>query len=153
MPAQILLIGGQYLRVSFANHSAGRFSSVSDERVGLGFPPSVELPATRHFPEFDIHGKCCGKFPGNLEAFVAQGSAPSPSDVGGKRRNFVRLAENRTRNAIRAVRVIGKLSNKKAYQYDDTDVQKIVRALAKEVDALRARLAQTGSKDTIDFSL
>jgi hypothetical protein len=30
---------------------------------------------------------------------------------GDKRANFVRLAESRTRNAIRAIRVIGKLSN------------------------------------------
>jgi hypothetical protein len=63
------------------------------------------------------------------------------------------LAENRTRNAIRAIRVIGKLSNKKAYQYDETDVQKIFRALTKEADALRTRMTHTGSKDTVDFSL
>lgn len=72
---------------------------------------------------------------------------------GDKRQNFVRLAENRTRNAIRAIRVIGKLSNKKAYQYDETDVQKIFRALTKEVEALRARMTHIGGKDTVDFSL
>ena len=72
---------------------------------------------------------------------------------GDKRLNFVRLAENRTRNAIRAIRVIGKLSNKKAYQYDETDVGKIVRALNKEVEALRARMTHTVGKDTVDFSL
>jgi hypothetical protein len=70
-----------------------------------------------------------------------------------KRANFVRLAESRTRNAIRAIRVIGKLSNKKAYNYDEADVGKIVRALTKEVDTLRARMTHTSSKDTIDFSL
>ena len=89
----------------------------------------------------------------DLEAFVAQEEAPPSSGRGEKRQNFVRLAENRTRNAIRAIRVIGKLSNKKAYQYDEADVQKIFRALTKEVEALRARLTQKGSKDTIEFSL
>jgi hypothetical protein len=42
---------------------------------------------------------------------------------------------------------------KKAYQYDEADVGKIVRALTKEVDTLRARMTHTSSKDTIDFSL
>jgi predicted amidohydrolase len=70
-----------------------------------------------------------------------------------KRENFVRLAENRTKNAIKAIRVIGKLGNKNAYQFDDSDVQKITRALTKEIDALKARMTHSGSKDTVDFSL
>ncbi|WP_119388198.1 hypothetical protein [Taklimakanibacter lacteus] len=70
-----------------------------------------------------------------------------------KRDKFVKLAENRTRNAIKAIRVIGKLGNKNAYQFDDSDVQKIVRALLKEVDALKARMSSTSGKDTIDFQL
>ncbi|HXD45204.1 MAG TPA: hypothetical protein VN655_08715 [Pseudolabrys sp.] len=70
-----------------------------------------------------------------------------------KREKFVELAENRTRNAIRAIRVIAKLGNKNAYEYDDTDVQKIVRALSKEVEALRARMSRTGGKDTVEFEL
>jgi hypothetical protein len=67
-----------------------------------------------------------------------------------KREKFVKLAENRTRNAIKAIRVIGKLGNKNAYQFDDSDVQKIVRALSKEVDALKARMSQTSTKDAVD---
>lgn len=70
-----------------------------------------------------------------------------------KRKKFVNLAENRTRNAIKAIRVIGKLGNKNAYQFDDTDVQKIARALNKEIEALKARMTHSGSKDTVDFSL
>lgn len=70
-----------------------------------------------------------------------------------KRAKFVKLAENRTINAIKAIRVIGKLGNKHAYEFDDSDVQKIVRALSKEVEALKARMSHTGSKDTVDFSL
>ena len=71
----------------------------------------------------------------------------------GKREKFVKLAENRTRNAIKAIRVIGKLGNKNAYQFDDSDVQKIARALTKEVDALKARMSSTGRKDSVDFQL
>ncbi len=70
-----------------------------------------------------------------------------------KRAKFVELAENRTVNAIKAIRVIGKLGNKNAYQYDDNDVNKIVRALNKEVDALKARMASSGGKESVDFKL
>jgi hypothetical protein len=70
-----------------------------------------------------------------------------------KRDKFVKLAENRTKNAIKAIRVIGKLGNKNAYQFDDSDVKKIVSALTREIDALKARMSHTGSKDTVEFSL
>jgi ribosomal protein L7/L12 len=70
-----------------------------------------------------------------------------------KREKFVNLAENRTRNAIKAIRVIGKLGNKNAYQFDDSDVQKIVRALNKEIEALKARMSSTGAKESVDFKL
>jgi hypothetical protein len=70
-----------------------------------------------------------------------------------KREKFVKLAENRTVNAIKAIRVIGKLGNKNAYQFDDSDVKKIVRALTKEVDALQARMTSSGGKETVDFKL
>jgi hypothetical protein len=79
-------------------------------------------------------------------------STPAKSEAG-KREKFVKFAENRTRNAIKAIRVIGKLGNKNAYQYDDSDVQKIVRALTKEVDALKARMSSTGGKEAVDFKL
>ncbi|MBV8753833.1 MAG: hypothetical protein JO328_13315 [Hyphomicrobiales bacterium] len=70
-----------------------------------------------------------------------------------KREKFVKLAENRTRNAMKAIRVIGKLGNKNAYEYDESDVSKIVRALNKEIEALKARMSHSGGKDTLDFSL
>jgi ribosomal protein L7/L12 len=70
-----------------------------------------------------------------------------------KRQKFVELAEKRTINAIKAIRVIGKLGNKNAYQFDDSDVKEIVRALNKEVEALRARLSTTGGKESVEFKL
>jgi hypothetical protein len=77
-----------------------------------------------------------------------QGSSTSQ-----KREKFVELAESRTRNAIKAIRVIGKLGNKNAYQYDDSDVQKIVRALGKEIDALKSRMSSSSGKEVVDFKL
>jgi ribosomal protein L7/L12 len=70
-----------------------------------------------------------------------------------KREKFVELAESRTVNAIKAIRVIGKLGNKNAYQFDDADVAKIIRALSKEVDALKARMSTTGGKESVEFKL
>lgn len=71
----------------------------------------------------------------------------------GKRDKFVKLAENRTVNAIKAIRVIAKLGNKNAYQFDDSDVNKIVKALNKEIDSLKARMSSSGGKESVDFKL
>ena len=70
-----------------------------------------------------------------------------------KREKFVKLAESRTVNAIKAIRVIGKLGNRNAYQYDDADVRKIVKALNDEIEALRNRMKTTKSSEDVDFKL
>lgn len=69
------------------------------------------------------------------------------------RAKFVRLAQSRTVNAIRAIRVIGKLGNKSHYEYDEKDVKKIVGALIKEIDALKARMSDQGGKADVEFTL
>ena len=70
-----------------------------------------------------------------------------------KRTKFVALAESRTVDAIRAIRVIGKLGNRSHYEYTDADVKKIVQALAKEVDSVKARLTERGAKSEVGFKL
>ena len=70
-----------------------------------------------------------------------------------KREKFVQLAQSRTINAIKAIRVIGKLGNKSHYQYDDADVRKIVNTLSKELEALKARMTEKGSSVSVDFKL
>jgi ribosomal protein L7/L12 len=70
-----------------------------------------------------------------------------------KRAKFVEIAESRTKNAIKAIRVIGKLGNKNAYSFDESDVQKIVKALNREIDQLKARMSSTGSKESVEFKL
>ena len=74
-------------------------------------------------------------------------------DTSEKRQKFVQLAESRTVNAIRAIRVIGKLGNRSHYQYDDADVKKIVSALSKEIDSLKARMTEQGSRVAVEFKL
>ena len=70
-----------------------------------------------------------------------------------KREKFVELAERRTVNAIKAIRVIGKLGNRSHYDFDEADVRKIIQALTKELDGLRSRMLTRGARDTIDFKL
>jgi hypothetical protein len=71
----------------------------------------------------------------------------------GKREKFVELAQSRTNNAIRAIRVIAKLGNKSAYEYTEADVKKIANALHREIEALKARMLSTGGKESIGFTL
>lgn len=70
-----------------------------------------------------------------------------------KREKFVQLAESRTTTAIKAIRTIGKLGNRNAYDYDEADVRKIAKALNDEIEALKSRMKTTKSADGIDFKL
>ena len=70
-----------------------------------------------------------------------------------KRDKFVTLAEKRTVNAIRAIRTIGKLGNPNAYEYTDSDVRKIAKALGDEIEAMKNRMKTTQSRDEIIFKL
>lgn len=73
--------------------------------------------------------------------------------VSSKREKFVQLAEKRTVNAIKAIRIIAKLGNKNAYEFSEADVNKIVKALSREIDALKARMSSNGAKVTVEFTL
>lgn len=46
-----------------------------------------------------------------------------------KREKFVRLAEGRAQSALDAIRKIGNLSNRRAYEYSDADIKKLIKAL------------------------
>jgi ribosomal protein L7/L12 len=83
------------------------------------------------------------------EKEVVKSASSKPS----KREKFVELAEARTKNAIKAIRIIGKLGNKNAYDFNEVDVRKIASALNREVDAMKNRMTQSGSKESVDFSL
>ena len=70
-----------------------------------------------------------------------------------KRDKFVKLAEARTKTAIKAIRTVAKLGNKNAYDYTAEDVKRIASALNREVEALKARMSQSGGKESVEFSL
>jgi hypothetical protein len=83
---------------------------------------------------------------------ASNGTAAAKS-ASARRQKFVELAESRTRNAIKAIRVIAKLGNRNAYDYSDVDVHKIAKALSREIDALKARMLSTGGKESVEFTL
>jgi hypothetical protein len=89
----------------------------------------------------------------NIMENAARKVAPIRKTGADKRAKFVELAQSRTTNALRAIRVIGKLGNPSAYEYDENDVKKIVSALSKEIDDLKARMMKKGGKATVEFKL
>jgi transposase-like protein len=70
-----------------------------------------------------------------------------------KRNNFIRLAEARVTKALKAIKVVGNLSNKANYEYTDQDIQKIINALQAEISTLKSRFKNKGSSETVEFKL
>jgi uncharacterized protein YutE (UPF0331/DUF86 family) len=71
------------------------------------------------------------------------------------RDKFVRLATKRVSNALKALQLIGNLSNRSNYDYTEVDVQKIFRALQEELSAARRKFdtARKRSLNSTEFSL
>ena len=63
------------------------------------------------------------------------------------RKKFVELAEKRVNKAIKAIQLIGNLSNQTNYKYDATDATKIYNALKREIEDVKDRFAKN-SKDS-----
>lgn len=69
------------------------------------------------------------------------------------RERFVDLANRRVTRAIKDLRLIANLANKRAYTYTDADAKKIIRALQKEIELLRARFQGDSGDDIAIFKL
>jgi hypothetical protein len=69
------------------------------------------------------------------------------------RQRFVELANKRVTKTIKDLRLVGNLANRRAYTYEEADAKKIIRALQRELDVVRARFrGDEGDGDSI-FSL
>ena len=66
---------------------------------------------------------------------------------------FVRLAETRTQKALDAIRLIGNLSNQSTYDFSDSEVRQIFKALDEEVKVARERFNKSGGSRAGGFSL
>jgi arginine repressor len=73
--------------------------------------------------------------------------------VSKNRERFVRLAESRVAKAIKALRLVGNLSNKNNYSYTAEDARKIMSALERELRGLRQRFDDHQAHDHTQFRL
>lgn len=69
------------------------------------------------------------------------------------RERFVSLANSRVNVAIKQLRLVGNLANKKNYQYGPEEAMKIIRALQREVDELKLKFKGEEKSDTSTFTL
>lgn len=69
------------------------------------------------------------------------------------RDRFVDLANKRVTRAIKDLRLVGNLANKRSYEYGDDDARKIIRALQRELDVLKARFRGDDGENGSIFSL
>lgn len=70
------------------------------------------------------------------------------------RAKFVRLATKRVSNALKAIQLIGNLSNRSNYDYSEEDVQKILKALSEELQACRKKFELAQKRQSpVQFSL
>jgi ABC-type Fe3+-hydroxamate transport system substrate-binding protein len=74
-------------------------------------------------------------------------------DIRNKRKKFEDIAVRRVNRVIKEIRLIGNLSNRSSYEYSDEDVKKIIKALQREVDAVKARFEGPGKGADSAFSL
>lgn len=61
----------------------------------------------------------------------------SASSLGKKAENFKRLAENRTNNILKSLRLLGNLSNTHNYSYTKEEISKIFNAIESEVKRVK----------------
>ena len=70
-----------------------------------------------------------------------------------KHAKFRELAEKRTNKALEAIRLIGNLSNRQTYVYDEAEVRKIVKALRDAVSDVEGRFSTASSRTGGEFKL
>jgi hypothetical protein len=70
-----------------------------------------------------------------------------------KHEKFRALAEARTNKAIEAILRIGNLSNRQIYNFEDTEIRKVLRALKDTVASVEARFEAPRGKTGGSFKL
>lgn len=78
---------------------------------------------------------------------------PKTNDLPPKRTKFRSLAEARTNRAIEAIGRLGNLSNKHLYEWEDSEVKKIMKALRDSVSEVEQRFTSPKTKKGGGFTL
>lgn len=81
----------------------------------------------------------------------ARRRAKTPS--GGKREKFRTLAEKRTNNALVSIGRIGNLSNRQLYDFEESEVRKVIKALKDAVSEVENRFASPKGRADARFKL
>lgn len=68
------------------------------------------------------------------------------------RDKFIELTEKRVTKTLDSIRLIGNLSDKRYYDYDEKDVDQIFRALSKEISTSKNRFLDALKKNR-DFKI
>ena len=68
------------------------------------------------------------------------------------RDKFIELTEKRVTKTLDSIILIGNLSDKRYYDYDEKDVNQIFRALSKEISASKNRFSDALKKNK-DFKI
>ena len=84
---------------------------------------------------------------------VATEAGKAASRDSKKRDKFRDLAEKRTNKALETIRLIGNLSNRQSYAYEDAEVRKIVKALKDAVAEVEARFSTPSGRGGGEFRL
>lgn len=74
--------------------------------------------------------------PKKAKTALSKNLSASPKN---KRADFIRLAEGRAYAAIKAIQLIGNLSNTSGYEYTEADVVQIMNTIRQELSATEAR--------------
>lgn len=76
------------------------------------------------------------------------GMQSEPNEIAAdmKHQKFRELAERRTNKALDAIRLIGNLSNRQTYRYEDDEVRKIVKALKDAVSDVESRFSKPSGR-------
>lgn len=72
---------------------------------------------------------------------------------GSKREKFRVLAENRTNNALIAIGRIGNLSNRQLYEFEESEVRKVIKALKDAVSEVENRFSSPKGRADARFKL
>ncbi len=70
-----------------------------------------------------------------------------------KREKFVELANKRVTSAIDKLRLIGNLSDKRYYEFNDKDTKQIFDALSKELNSIKTKFISNSKVREKEFNL
>ena len=70
-----------------------------------------------------------------------------------KRNKFVRLANNRMNNLLNKINLIGNLADKRYYNYEQEDVNKIFKTIDAEIKTMKQRFNKQVNGNSNKFNI